>query len=205
MSNPFDSAIAELERQIEEVERKASDLRSTINSLCAAAGISPRYPDISIGSTSSTRITQIRDDTFYGKKQTPAMRDYLEMRKAQGLGPAKPRDIFEALKSGGYQFESKDDEIALVSMRALLRTQPQIFHKLPQGTWGLTAWYPDAKRQKVDDTKKKGAAKKKRSAAQSRKATRHAMTRTEAAERKKPALKLVDPAAGGSPKDEKTA
>lgn len=156
MSNPFEDAIAELERQIEEAERKANDLRNTINSLCAAAGLPPRYPEVSIGGGPGTKITQIRDDTFYGKKQTPAMRDYLVMRKAQGLGPAKPRDIFEALKSGGYQFESKDDEIALVSMRALLRAQPQIFHKLPQGTWGLTDWYPEAKRQKVDDDRPVG-------------------------------------------------
>ena len=43
-----------------------------------------------------------RDDMF------SAMREYLEMRKRQGLGPAKPREFFEALKAGGYQFEAKD-------------------------------------------------------------------------------------------------
>src|SRR5712664_1672390 len=151
MANPFEAAIAELERRLEETERAASGMRASINFLCAQAGLPPRYADVSAGNVSAgvagAKVTQIQDDTFYGKKQTPAMREYLEMRKAQGLGPAKPRDIYDALEAGGYQFESKDVTVALVGLRALLRTQPQIFHKLPQGTYGLTSWYPDAKRR----------------------------------------------------------
>lgn len=168
MSTPFDAAIAELERQLEEIDQKGNDLRGTINNLCHAAGLPLRYPDLNLAGSANPRITQIKDDTFYGMKQTAAMREYLVMRKTQNLGPAKPRDIFEALKSGGYQFESKDDEVALVGMRALLRTQPNVFHKLPQGTYGLTAWYPDAKRQKTEHgpkTSKKNGAKDKKSRA----------------------------------------
>ena len=165
MSNPFEAAIAELERQLEEVDRKGNELRGVINNLCTAAGLPLRYPDLGVGAGANAgapgRVTKIQDDTFYGKKQTPAMREYLELRKAQGLGPAKPRDIFEALKSGGYQFGA-NEIVALVAMRALLRTQPNIFHKLPQGTYGLTAWYPDAKRHKSDKESK--AHKKKRAA-----------------------------------------
>jgi hypothetical protein len=175
MGGPFDSAIAELERQIEEVERKANEkaneLRGAINTLCTAAGLPLRYTELNVGVTASTKVTQIQDDTFYGKKQTPAMREYLEMRKAQGLGPAKPRDIFEALKTGGYQFGA-NETVALVSMRALLRSQPNIFHKLPQGTYGLTAWYPDAKRQKSETeskTRKKKRGGKNRSIGKSKK------------------------------------
>jgi hypothetical protein len=114
------------------------------------------------------KVTQIADDTFYGQKQTPAMRTYLEMRKAQGLGPATPREIYEAIKSGGYVFEAKDAEVALVGMRALLRTQPNIFHRLPQGTWGLTVWYPDAKKPKEEPKPKKKKAAAKKTAAKSK-------------------------------------
>jgi len=88
---------------------------------------------------------------------------YLEMRKTQGLGPATPRDIYQALEQGGYVFEARNSEIAMVGMRALLRTQPNVFHRLPQGTWGLTSWYPDAKKPKAETTKpkkKKATAKK---------------------------------------------
>jgi hypothetical protein len=97
-------------------------------------------------------------------RQTPAMRTYLEMRKNQGLGPASTREIYDALRQGGYQFEAKTPDIAMVGMRALLRTQPNVFHKLPQGTYGLTTWYPDAKKPK-DEPKKKTAPARKASAA----------------------------------------
>jgi hypothetical protein len=172
MGDDFTEAqIAKLERSIEEFEQKIRERRTAINTICEDAGMPPRYADVTVGSSisgvviSSARVTKIQDDTFYGKKQTPAMREYLELRKSQGLGPAAPREIYEALKTGGYQFDTKDETVALVSLRALLRTQPLVFHKLPQGTYGLTSWYPDAKRQSADSALrkgKKGSAKRKK-------------------------------------------
>lgn len=174
MGNELDSAIATLERRLEAAEQQAAELRMAINAVCLAAGMPARYADAAIsGKTGAGRSLQIQDDTFYGKKQTPAMREYLEMRKAQGLGPAKPRDIYEALLSGGFQFDAKTDTVALVGLRALLRTQPHIFHQLPQGgTYGLTSWYPDAKRTTEAASGKKRAAAKKRTASRSKKAPR---------------------------------
>jgi len=158
MASELDTAFATLERRLQEAEQTASEMRAAINALCVAAGLAPRFSDVSVTANApiSNRVARIQDDTFYGKKQTSAMRDYLEMRKAQGIGPATPRDIYDALKSGGYQFETKDETVALVSLRALLRTQPNVFHKLPQGTYGLTSWYPDAKRQLADPAPRKG-------------------------------------------------
>jgi hypothetical protein len=160
MPNELDPAIAAFERKREEALANVMEHERTINSLCKEAGYPIRYTESA--ANHATKVTQISDDTFYGQKQTPAMRTYLDMRKAQGLGPATPREIYEAIKSGGYVFEAKDAEVALVGMRALLRTQPNIFHKLPQGTWGLTAWYPDAKKPKEElkPKKKKAAARK---------------------------------------------
>jgi hypothetical protein len=173
MGNELDSAIATLERRLEAAEQQAAELRMAINAVCLAAGMPARYADAALSGKSGVgRSLQIQDDTFYGKKLTPAMREYLEMRKAQGVGPAKPRDIYDALKLGGFQFEAKTDTVALVSLRALLRTQPHIFHQLPQGgTYGLTSWYPDAKRTPdAASGKKRGAAKKR--AGRSKKALR---------------------------------
>ncbi len=214
MSNDVtDAAIAMLERGIEDAEQKIRSLRAAINTICAEGGLPPRYAEAMVTGTGGPRVTQIQDDTFYGKRQTPAMREYLEMRKAQGLGPAKPREFFDALKAGGYQFEAQDDETAIVGLRALLRTQPQVFHRLPQGTYGLTSWYPDAKRQKPEGAdraskQKKGAHKKKKGAAQARKApsSAKAPNAPKAAEKEEPALKVVHPAdTGGPPKNQKAA
>jgi hypothetical protein len=161
MPSPLDPAIDALERRREEALATAGEMERSINTLCKEAGYPPRYTDSA--STNSIRVTQISDDTFYGMKQTGAMRTYLEMRKTQGLGPAGTREIYDALLQGGYQFEAKTPDIAMVGMRALLRTQPLVFHRLPQGTWGLSTWYPDAK--KKDEPKKKTAPAKKAGAA----------------------------------------
>ena len=160
MASELDPAIATLERRREEALKGVGELEKTINFLLKESGQPPRYSEAAV--TGSSKITTISDDTFYGQKQTPAMRSYLEMRRAQGLGPATSREIYEAIKSGGYVFEAREEETALVGMRALLRTQPNVFHRLPQGTWGLTAWYPDAKkpREETKPKKKKVAAKK---------------------------------------------
>jgi hypothetical protein len=168
MPSELDPAIAALERRREEALATAAELERTINTLCKEAGYAPRYTEAT--STSSTKVTHISDDTFYGQKQTPAMRTYLEMRKTQNLGPATAREIYDAIKAGGYVFEAKDATTALVGMRALLRTQPNVFHRLPQGTWGLTAWYPDAKKPK-DEPKKKSAAARKSGAAKKLRST----------------------------------
>ena len=154
MDNPFEPAISALERRLHEWERKVNELRGAINVLCAEAGLPPRYPDgnggVGAGGEGHAATPmQIKPDSFYGKRQGTAARLYLEMRRAQGLGPAKPRNVFEALRQGGYQFAAKDDETALVGLRALLRKNTTTFHKLPTGEYGLAIWYPHAKAQKA--------------------------------------------------------
>jgi hypothetical protein len=168
MPNDLDPAIAAFERRREEALNAVVECERTINTLCKEAGYPPRYTEAN--STNSTKVQQISDDTFYGQKQTPAMRSYLEMRKAQNLGPATAREIYDAIKAGGYVFEARDATTALVGMRALLRTQPNVFHRLPQGTWGLTSWYPDAKKPKDEPKKKTATARKAAAAKKLRKA-----------------------------------
>jgi hypothetical protein len=153
MSNA--AAIEALERRLADLERKGNALVEVINDLRADDGLPPRAPfgggagtSPGSGSTAVAALSQIRPDTFYGKKMQTAIREYLEMRKAHGLGPAKPREIYDAITAGGFQFDTKDESVALVGLRALLRKRTAFFHKLPNGTYGLTSWYPDAKKPK---------------------------------------------------------
>jgi hypothetical protein len=147
-------AITLIERKVDEAERKVNDLLGALNVLRAEAGMPPRHPSGGGGNGAGAGdggavATQIKPDSFFGQKQQTAMRSYLQMRRAQGLGPAKPRDIYDALLAGGYQFEAKDAETALVGMRALLRKRSEIFIKLPNNTYGLLTWCPDAKKPKA--------------------------------------------------------
>lgn len=146
-------AIDALEEELVTIERQAAELRSIINMLCKRAGLDPRHAiDISIHTVTATSI---KPDTFYGKKMQTAAREFLEMRKRADLGPAKPRQIFDALTAGGFQFETKNETISVISLRSGLRKNSATFHKLPNGEYGLKAWYQNVKVAKEDNQGKK--------------------------------------------------
>jgi hypothetical protein len=152
------------ERKVNEFIGAADELRETINLLCAQAGLSPRFPTgggnddgthepTEAGgepSAPSAHPTRISPDSFFGKRQATAIRELLEMRRAGGDGPARPREIYDSLRSGGYTFKAKDDETALVGLRALLRKN-SVFLRVPgtSGAYGLRAWYPHVQAAKA--------------------------------------------------------
>lgn len=148
------TAIKVFERRVDEAERKANTLRQALNALREDAGLSPRPPSGGGGAEDTdTVITEIKNDTFFGKKQQTAVREYLQMRRTAGVGPATPREIYDALVEGGFKYEAKDAKTALVGLRAMLRKRTNIFIKVGDtGTYGLTAWYPDARKPKATDS-----------------------------------------------------
>jgi hypothetical protein len=141
-------AITLMERKVDEAEQKVNQLLGALNVLRAEAGLPPRPGGRDGSGLGDQGQTQIKADTFFGKKQQTAIKQYLEMQRAQGLGPAKPRKIYDALLAGGYEYEAKNADIALVGMRALLRKRTETFVQLSNGTYGLVAWYPDRKKPK---------------------------------------------------------
>src|ERR1043166_1968721 len=151
MREEFRPAIEALQRDLADLERKVNETKTTINRLCEIAGSPAIYADV--GATTQPSVTSIKGDTFYGKVLTTAAREYLEMRKAANLGPATPREIYEALVKGGFAFETKVEANAITGLRATLRKNSSIFHRLPgpRGEYGLLAWYPRAKRVKDTD------------------------------------------------------
>jgi hypothetical protein len=142
-------AITLMERKVDEAERKVNELLGALNVLRGEVGMPPRPRGGGGGGEGAAEggvLTQIKPDTFFGQKQQTALRSLLEMRRAQGLGPGKPRELYEGLLAGGYQFEAQNAETAIVGMRALLRKRTAIFTKLQNGAYGLTAWYPHARK-----------------------------------------------------------
>jgi hypothetical protein len=162
MTNPasaFQPAIDALETEFGELERKANGLLQTINLLREKAGLPPRpggwQPSGGGGSASGSGPAPIKlhSDTFTGKKLGSAVREYLEMRKrAGGDSPATSREIFDALKEGGFSSGAKDDATGLVVLRTLLRKNTVMFAKLQNGKYGLRSWYPNLKTPKAGKT-----------------------------------------------------
>ncbi len=147
MREEFRPAIDALLKDIADQERKLTESKSMVNRLCEHAG-APRMFDEVSDAGSTPALAAIRADTFYGKVITTAAREYLQMRKAAGLGPATPRDIYENLKKGGFAFDTKIESNAITGVRNTLRKNSSIFHKLPNGEYGLLSWYPRAKAAK---------------------------------------------------------
>lgn len=158
MSNA--AALEVLERRLDELERNGNALRMVINDLRKEDGLPPRPDGGGAGNGSSAangggtgKLMSIKSDTFFGQKMQTAVRGYLNMRRSStGDGPATPREIYDAITAGGYQFEAKEEHTALVGLRALLRKRTAFFIKMPNGKYGLTEWYPDARKPKAGST-----------------------------------------------------
>lgn len=155
-------AIEVLCARVRSKEEDLNSLKRHVNQMCLDAGQSIRYANIS--SSEGGDLASIRKDTFYGLAISGAAKKYLEMRKAANMGAASFSEIFAALKDGGYKFDAKDDENAKNGLRISLRKNSSIFHRLPEGnSYGLLAWYPNAKPPKDGDDADDELATKKKS------------------------------------------
>ncbi len=174
MREEFKPAIDALLADLADLEKQVLDTKLVINRLCSRDGTEPMFPDAS--AASGPTVGAIRPDSFYGKVLSTAAREYLEMRRSANLGPATPREVFEALVRGGYASEAKDEITAMIALRATLRKNSSIFHRLPNGTYGLLGWYPDAKpvRDDGDDESRKAPRASKRKPRKAPKLTRTA-------------------------------
>lgn len=152
MREEFRPAIEALQKDLADLEQKAAETKGTINRLCVLAGAPEMYQDASVTRSAAT-ITSIRADTFYGKVLTTAAREFLEMRKAANLGPATTREIYDAIVSGGFEFETSDPTNAMTGMRQTMSRNSGIFHRLPNNSWGLVGWYERIKANKAAKSK----------------------------------------------------
>lgn len=149
VSSPdYEKIIDGLVKVIEEAERKVAEQKRVVNGLCETAGRPLLYSNID--AASSVNLGNIQPDQFYGQPLATAMRSILEMRKATGRGPATVREIYDTLTQGGFKFEAKDEN-ALRGLRQSLTKNSGVFHKLPQGSYGLLEWYPNAKPARPDE------------------------------------------------------
>jgi len=123
-------------------EEEANKIKRLVNELCGEAGIKVRYSNIA---DPSAAISTIRSDQFYGQTLNAAIRNYLERRGAADLGAASVTEIFKAIRDGGYKFETKNEDNAKTSVSNALRLSNSLFHRLPNGDYGLLSWYPSAK------------------------------------------------------------
>lgn len=155
LASAFQPAIDALEKDLSDLERQANGLLQSINLLREKAGLPPRPGGWNVGGASGAMPggggggVKLHSDSFTGKKLGSAVREYLEMRKRSGAdAPATSRDIFDALKEGGFVSGAKDEATGLVVLRTMLRKNTTMFVKLQNGKYGLRSWYPNLRTPK---------------------------------------------------------
>lgn len=141
--------LEQAKRKLNEQEAAVKATKKFINQVCEFGGQPALYPDVDAES-GSVGIQAMTRDVFYGKSVTTAVREYLEMRKASGLGTATHGEIIDALSAGAFDFStiSADETDAKRGVAITLAKNSSIFHKLPNGNWGLLSWFPEAKEKK---------------------------------------------------------
>jgi hypothetical protein len=146
MQRKNDPAIDLLISEISCLERKLQSYKKAVNVLCANIGRPLHYPEAvdpaalaqNTGDSEEKRPESgFSSDAFRGKSQLEAVRELLLRRAAGNQGFAKPTEILEGLKEGGYLFKAKTNEIALVGLRAMLRSNDSVFSKSVDRRWGL--------------------------------------------------------------------
>jgi hypothetical protein len=146
MNDHVMKTVALVQSQIRDLERELTEKKKMANSLCELAGEPQIYPSIEPTSEGSLAI---RADEFYGKALATAVRKILEKRAQAGLGAATVSEIHDALVTGGFRFDAKSAANAKRSLRISLTKNSATFHKLPNGTYGLLEWYPNAKEREL--------------------------------------------------------
>lgn len=157
MSEAINAAIEELRKHLQDQLQEVVETKKTINALCRRNGQEPVFTDLEVPAGS---VGALRSDQFYGRSPTVAAREYLDLRKASGA--CRAEEIVNALEQGGFDFDSvgwKESDRAR-SLAISMSKNSAIFHRLPNGTFGLISWYPDvAEKRKPEKSPEKSQDK----------------------------------------------
>jgi len=146
MKDRLAPAVEALLEKLNEQLSAAAETKRTINQLCSMMGDEPMFLDVESGNS----YGPTRADQYYGKSPTIAAEEYLNRRHQA----CAAEEIHRGLEQGGFDFDAMDwkpkDRVRMLAIT--LAKNPQKFHKLPNNTFGLLAWYPSvtAKRDKAE-------------------------------------------------------
>lgn len=144
MTDHISKTIEMVQSQIHDLERELNDKKKMINELCKLNNQQPLYADTD--SVSDVKLS-VRPDEYYGKALATVVQTILKRRKSMNLGAATVNEIYNEMVAGGFAFEAKNDNNAKRGLYISLGKN-QVFHKLPNGSYGLSEWYPNMKKSK---------------------------------------------------------
>ncbi|MBE7498650.1 MAG: hypothetical protein HS117_27235 [Verrucomicrobiaceae bacterium] len=146
----LERTIADFQNRLKKAEAEVIRYKKTINDLCEMAEKPPLYAETEFEETSNTSLVQFTPDAFYGKPLASSIKMILEQRKARNIGPISIKDLLDELQRGGYQFQGKEENRRIIVSDALRKNTD--FHRLPNGLYGMTAWYERIKKPNASNS-----------------------------------------------------
>ena len=128
--------------EIAKEERATDDKKRIVNNLCEAVGLPCRFAGI------DETHQRMRGDEFYGQHLADAVEGAMMVIRGQGRKSETVVGLYEIILACGFVFKTKTEENARRAIYNVMREDAR-FHRLPNGSYGLTSWYP--KRLKDDD------------------------------------------------------
>jgi hypothetical protein len=150
MATGLNAAVDELEKDLEKQLQEVAATKKLINTLLTRQGQPARYTDID----TEPHRGAVRRDEYYGKPLATAVQMVLQrMRQAASL-----EEILVGLDKGGFDFKALKwtDNLRLRNLAISLAKNSKAFHKLPNGTFGLSDWYSDDVLRKSEKASKNG-------------------------------------------------
>lgn len=134
--------VLQLEKRLGELKSEADKIKTTINCLCEVMGEQPKYV---LDDTGSGKAPPPRPDQYFGRPLATVVTEAMQKRQAYNLGAATLDELYQELIAGAFEFVGKDDGIKKRGL-AIAMGKNQKFTRLPNDTWGLSEWYPEAGR-----------------------------------------------------------
>ena len=155
MTNSLDAAIDELTDKLQNQMNEISETKRAINVLLRMTGKEPMFPDESPEQVRAA--LNIDPDQYYGRPLATVVQEYLDNRKkATGKQAIDVSEILKALEQGGFDFKAAGwrENDRLRSLSISLAKNNKVFHRLPNGMFGLLSWYPDVTAKKERNAEK---------------------------------------------------
>ena len=150
MSKELDKAVESLSRELEALMQRASEIKKAINQIAVLNGKPAPYNDVESVSMASG-IVNLRSDQFYGKQLTTAIKEFLRMHGRA----ATAKEIFEALKMGGFDFPWEDKfQLKNVAI-SLSKNRNDFTYIKTNNSFGLWEFYPELKAKREKDRQAK--------------------------------------------------
>jgi phage-related minor tail protein len=141
MKTDLGPAIEALRSELLEQEEAVNETKKMINALLRRMEKDPEFPEVESGQMQMRLGGTMRADQYYGKPFATAAQEFLERRKQA----CSADEVLKGLEQGGFDFKALGwkEKDRLRSLAISLAKNNQKFHKLPNNTFGLLAWYPN--------------------------------------------------------------